>query len=442
MPKIINRKKQIEGFTFLALSFMAIFAILAGVIFWNYSNSIYSNSDKVLEQYVNYYRQTNLLSQPTLSNNKKGQHSSPVGSFDDFRGKLLYYDKNQKQIISENVDTLAQSASAPTFKMNVPFDSLDLDLPPQTVKTSKGYIRAQAIKFKDNTLMVPSGSDNQMTYAKYAYVFVDATDTVINLRHFQDLIIWSFAFAFGLAVMFAFVISRHNMKPILKAWQQQQDFVNNAAHELRTPMSVIQGKLETMLTKPDSTVRDQSEAIILSLSEVRRLNSLTNNMLTLAKTGSNMTKIEKEPTDVASFLNKIMTPYREMGDLEGKLVELDVNVDRSVALDRKRIHQLLVLLLDNALKYSDTGATVKVSAVIEKKRLVLTVADTGRGISNEAKKHIFDRFYREDKTGNRETGGTGLGLSIAEWIVQAHNGRIIVSDNQPQGTIFKVSLPL
>lgn len=84
---------------------------------------------------------------------------------------------------------------------------------------------------------------------------------------------------------------------------------------------------------------------------------------------------------------------------------------------------MLVLLLDNALKYSDEGALVSVKAGIEKKKFILSVADTGRGISDEAKKHVFDRFYREDKTGNRETGGTGLGLSIAEWVVQAHGGK-------------------
>lgn len=233
-----------------------------------------------------------------------------------------------------------------------------------------------------------------------------------------------------------------NMKPILKAWQQQQDFVNNAAHELRTPMAVIQGKLENMLMKPDSTVREQSNAIILSLSEIRRLTSLTNNMLTLAKSGSNMTRLEKEGTNISDFLSEIVSPYQEMAEFEAKKVLLSVEVDQQVFIDRKRIHQLMVLLIDNAMKYSDEDAVVAISATIEKKKLVLTVADTGRGISEEAKKHVFDRFYREDKTGNRETGGTGLGLSIAEWVVHAHNGKIIVLDNKPKGTIFKVTLPL
>ena len=207
-------------------------------------------------------------------------------------------------------------------------------------------------------------------------------------------------------------------------------------------MAVIQGKLENMLTHPESTVREQSNAIILSLSEVRRLTSLTNNMLTLAKSESNMTRIEKEPTNIADFLSRILAPYQEMAEFDGKQVLLSAHVNQPIYIDQKRIHQLIVLLVDNAMKYSEAGATVAIAASIEKRKFVLTVADTGRGISDEAKKHVFDRFYREDKTGSRETGGTGLGLSIAEWIVRAHGGKITVADNQPKGTVFRITLPL
>ncbi len=273
-------------------------------------------------------------------------------------------------------------------------------------------------------------------------VLVNVTDTMFNLQRFKQVIFWSFG-TFGLlALAISYVISRRNMIPILKSWQRQQDFVDTAAHELRTPLAVIQGKLETMLTHPEDTIRNQSSQIILSLSEIRRLNALTSNMLTLAKAGSNMTKLEKEATDIAEFLTEITAPYQEMAQFDEKEVTLATDVPQQVSIDRKRIHQLLVLLLDNALKYSSSGAKIAVSATVERKKLVLSVADTGSGISDEAKKHIFDRFYREDKTGNRETGGTGLGLSIAEWIVLAHNGKIVVYDNKPQGTVFKVTLPM
>ncbi|MFC4761105.1 sensor histidine kinase [Fructobacillus durionis] len=442
MTKLINRRQQIDNFATLALGLMVIFTFLAGVIFWIYTFTIYDNSDRVINQYVSYYQQSanddssdSTEADPT---GKKAAKSVTMNHYpEEFRGNMLYFDDKGNQIESQ---VTSGSKNVLTRKFSLKFDKDDLGESPKTIHKNKTYLRIQAVKFKKGTVMVPG--KNGVQSASYGYVFVDVTDTVVNLKKFQDVLIWSFIWAFIFALFFAYFVSRQSMKPILRAWQQQQDFVNNAAHELRTPMSVIQGKLETMLTKPTATVRDQSEAIILSLSEVRRLNSLTNNMLTLAKSGSNMTKIEKEKTDIKSFLMKVLSPYIEMGSLSDKKVTVDVNVPQEVAIDRKRIHQLMVLLMDNALKYSDDGDSVNVTAKVEKKRLVIAVADTGRGISAEAKKHIFDRFYREDKTGNRKTGGTGLGLSIADWIVQAHNGKIAVLDNKPKGTIFRVTLPL
>ncbi|MBS9335303.1 HAMP domain-containing histidine kinase [Fructobacillus sp. M1-13] len=438
MTKLINRKQQIDNFATLALGLMVIFTFLAGVIFWIYTFTVYDNSDRVINQYVSYYQQS-AMEEENDNNELAGKNSKSIGMShpDEFRGNMIYFDDKGNQIESQATTGLKNVLNR---KVHLKFDKDDLGESPKTIYKNKTYLRIQAVKFKRGSVVVPG--ENGVQSAAYGYVFVDVTDTVVNLKKFQDVLIWSFIWAFVLALFFAYFVSRQSMKPIISAWQQQQDFVNNAAHELRTPMSVIQGKLESMLTKPTETIRDQSEAVILSLSEVRRLNSLTNNMLTLAKSGSNMTKIEKEKTDIGAFMNKALMPYVEMGSLSGKTVSVDVNVDQEVAIDKKRMHQLLVLLMDNALKYSDDGDAINVTAAVEKRRLVINVADTGRGISAEAKKHIFDRFYREDKTGNRKTGGTGLGLSIAEWIVRAHNGKITVLDNKPKGTIFRVTLPL
>jgi two-component system, OmpR family, sensor histidine kinase CiaH len=438
MTKLINRRQQIDNFATLALGLMVIFSFLAGVIFWIYTFTIYDNSDRVINQYVAYYQQSDNDDSTDTDPGKKSTKSVTMNHYpEEFRGNMLYFDEKGNQIEGQ---ATTGAKNVLNRKVTLKFDKDDLGESPKTVYKNKTYLRIQAVKFKKGSVIVP-GKDGVQS-AAYGYVFVDVTDTVVNLKKFQDVLIWSFIWAFIFALFFAYYVSRQSMKPILRAWQQQQDFVNNAAHELRTPMSVIQGKLETMLTKPTATIREESEAVILSLSEVRRLNSLTNNMLTLAKSGSNMTKIEKEKTDIKAFMDKVLSPYVEMGSLSDKKVSLDVDVNQEVGIDRKRIHQLLVLLMDNALKYSDDGDAIRVSAKIEKRRLVIAVADTGRGISASAKKHIFDRFYREDKTGNRKTGGTGLGLSIAEWIVRAHNGKIVVMDNKPKGTIFKVVLPL
>lgn len=432
MPNAINKKQQVRGFIWLLASFFVIFSILASVIFVSYTRTVFNSADLAISQTISMYDSGGLLS----TSDKDVKNTQPVYSNSSTRTETWLFDKNGKLIIDNNVADTRQASLQKSLQQAIKFDKATMTVKPNTYKFYGNYYRIVGFKFKKNA----AKGYNQI--AVHGMVTVNVTDTINNLNNFKKVLFWSFGLFGILSVIVSYMISRRNMKPILKSWQQQQDFVNNAAHELRTPMAVIQGKLETMLTKPESTVRDQSNAIILSLSEVRRLNSLTNNMLTLAKTGSNMTTIEKESTDIKQFLENIITPYQEMAEFEEKTVTLEVDVNQAIFIDQKRIHQLLVLLLDNALKYSDAGATIAVKAGIEKKKFVLTIADTGRGISDEAKKHVFDRFYREDKTGNRQTGGTGLGLSIAEWVVHAHGGKITVADNQPQGTVFKVNLPL
>lgn len=431
MPSIINKKQQVRGFIWLLASFFVIFSILAGVIFLSYTRTVFLSADNAINQAIRLYDNEGLLS--TSENDVK--KSQPIAS-SSTRADTWSFDKNGKLIVDTSVTDPRQKAMAKALQATVKFKKSTLTDKAETYKIAGNYYRVIGVKFKKNA------AKSYDTIAVNGMIMVNVTDTMINLAHFKKVLFWSFGLFGLMAVLVSYVISRFNMRPILKSWQQQQDFVNNAAHELRIPMAVIQGKLENMLMKPEATVRDQSNAIILSLSEVRRLTSLTNNMLTLAKSGSNMTKIEKKATNVSEFLGEIIAPYEEMAQFDGKKVTLNVDVDQEVFIDQKRIHQLLVLLLDNALKYSDEGALVSVKAGIEKKKFILSVADTGRGISDEAKKHVFDRFYREDKTGNRETGGTGLGLSIAEWVVQAHGGKITVLDNTPQGTIFRIALPL
>lgn len=432
MPNAINKKQQVRGFIWLLASFFVIFSILASVIFVSYTRTVFNSADSAINQTLSMYDSNGLLS----TSDKDVKKPQPLYNNTSTRTETWLFDKNGKLIIDSNTEDTRQAALQKALQQAIKFDKATMTVKPNTYKLYGNYYRIIGFQFKKNA----AKGYNQI--AVHGMVTVNVTDTMDNLNNFKKVLFWSFGLFGILLVIVSYLIARRNMKPILKSWQQQQDFVNNAAHELRTPMAVIQGKLETMLTKPESTVRDQSNAIILSLSEVRRLNSLTNNMLTLAKTGSNMTTIEKESTDVKQFLENIITPYQEMAEFEEKAVTLEVDVNQAIFIDQKRIHQLLVLLLDNALKYSDAGATIAVKAGIEKKKFVLTIADSGRGISDEAKKHVFDRFYREDKTGNRQTGGTGLGLSIAEWVVHAHGGKITVADNQPQGTVFKVILPL
>ena len=133
--------------------------------------------------------------------------------------------------------------------------------------------------------------------------------------------------------------------------------------------------------------------------------------------------------------------FVEIGAMNGKLIDFDC--EHIIAnIDKDKINQVLVILLDNALRYTDEGDKITVHLSKVKDELVLSVKDTGIGISEETKAHMFDRFYREDKARNRDTGGRGLGLAIAKALVSICGGKISADHNNPKGTIMSITIPL
>lgn len=262
------------------------------------------------------------------------------------------------------------------------------------------------------------------------------------LDNLLEIIITGGVILFVVSIGAGILLARRTMIPIVNAWKKQRQFVEDASHELRTPLTVVQSQLELILKHPDSTVISNANYLGTALSETRRLAKLTSNLLTLARSDSDTLEIEKKPIDICNLIKKIIEPYIEIADMEDKHLRLNSDESLIVNCDEERISQLIIILLDNALKYTNAGDFIKVDLVSEEFRCSIRVTDTGIGIKEEEKEVIFERFYRGDKSRTRETGGTGLGLSIAKWIVDSHDGLIKAAQNHPKGTIIKVILPI
>lgn len=268
---------------------------------------------------------------------------------------------------------------------------------------------------------------------------IDAEQTIIN--NFGKLIIICSSIFIILSISASYLLSKKMMKPIIASWNKQAEFVENASHELRTPLTIIQNKLELLLRTPQEKIADKFESIALSLAETRRLSKLTSDLLTLARADSAETQLVIESFEVDNFIQEVCAPYQEIAESQDKNFWISLNCKININADKVRLHQLLVILLDNALKYTREHDNIGIKTYTEDQKIVLEVTDTGIGIKEENIKYIFDRFYREDKARSRETGGIGLGLSIAQWIVEKHRGAITVTSNQQNGTTFKVKLP-
>ena len=244
-----------------------------------------------------------------------------------------------------------------------------------------------------------------------------------------------------LALVVSFWASRFVIKAIMEAFEKQTNFVSDASHELRTPLAIIQSKLENILSHSDKTVMDVSDDLAVSLNEVIRLSKLTNNLLTLSRSDREKLDLDLQETDVYNLVMQTAEPFVEIGAMSGKLIDFDC--EHIIAnIDKDKINQVLVILLDNALRYTDEGDKITVHLSKVKDELYLSVKDTGIGISEETKAHMFDRFYREDKARNRDTGGRGLGLAIAKALVSICGGKISADHNNPKGTIMSITIPL
>lgn len=274
----------------------------------------------------------------------------------------------------------------------------------------------------------------------YVELLVNVNSEKEMMENFTDRLTIGTGIVILLSIFISYYLSKRAVDPIIKAYEKQAEFVQNASHELRTPLTIIQAKQEMLLQSPDSKIIEKSEDIALTLSETRRLSKMATELMDLARADSNNSVINKSNTDLNELIKNISVPYQEMANMQNKTLNVSTNCNKKVLVDPNKIRQLLVILLDNALKYTEEGDTIEINAHNVDDKIFINVKDTGIGISDVAIKHVFERFYREDKARSREKGGTGLGLAIAQTIVKGHGGTIKIVHNKPKGIIVIVKL--
>lgn len=282
---------------------------------------------------------------------------------------------------------------------------------------------------------------NEVIEDRYVQLLMNVdTEKAIVESYFQII---SAAVVVGIVCSFiaSIILSKKTLKPLEENILTQMEFVQNVSHELRTPLTIIQAKQELLLQEPNAKIIDKSEDISLTLSETKRLTKLVKDLLILSRADSNKLTLQKENINIDEYIKELVNPYKEIAEMQEKNIELELNYKLDIDVDTNKIYQLMIILLDNAIKYTETKDTIKIKTYMKDNRCVIEVADTGIGVSSEGLKRIFERFYREDSARSRETGGSGLGLSIANYIVTAHGGTIKASHNTPKGTIFTIKLP-
>ena len=255
---------------------------------------------------------------------------------------------------------------------------------------------------------------------------------------------WALAVLGGVALVFAagigYVLSGGAMKPVREAYEKQRQFAADASHELRTPLAVVLASADLLRSDPSITSPFLKQVIEDVRDEVKKMTKLVSDLLTVARTDGKANQMRLVRMDLVSAVQqtvRIMRPFAEKKDI---VIDEELPKRVEIHADEQKIRQLILILVDNAVKYTPEHGRISVCVQEDRWSVKLSVSDTGIGIAPEHQERIFERFYRVDKARSRRMGGNGLGLAIAREIVEAHGGSIAVESEPGKGTTFHIRL--
>ena len=428
-------KKQLSKNMLLNLiTFSIIFYMLGSVIYGKFNNSLYMSADSELEKVMHQQKKKmGEKEKPMKINIPEQDNNNPKPSNDDFDNKddgdnhdfqnprLVFIERSENGTINED------SNVSEIFK-DVDFNK-DLLSTIYEVNINNEYsYRAINYKLEDGTY-------------RQVLINVDAEKDIAN--QFKKTLIVTIIICIIVIVIASYLLSKRTLKPIIVSWKKQTKFVQDASHELRTPLAIIKAKQETLLERPESKIIDNAEDISTTLKETQRLTKLINELMELARNDSKEMKLNKEKFLLDKEIGALIGLYKQVAETQEKTLTLELNYKDYIYADQNKLKELLIILLDNSLKYTEPKDSIKIKTYKKENRCIIEVIDTGIGISKQDQEHIFERFYRAEKSRAREKGGMGLGLSIAYNIVKLHKGTIKVDNkNIEKGTRMIVKLPI
>lgn len=340
-----------------------------------------------------------------------GHPVEPVGGFDAFRSFSVLYDSNNRItdiFFHENSDFTEDEIRALAIKV--------IDTPKE-----RGVISRYLF------LVKKEGSGTRIYFLDYSM------EKALSLRLF-----WICLFIGLIGILFIFILvfflSRWMILPVQTAFEKQKQFIADASHELKTPLTIITTNAEVL-----SASLQNNKWLNHILAQTNRMSTLIRELLELARLDSGRESQDFLEFNMSTAVKNTALSFESMAYEYGKTYEINIMDNILLAGNENGIKQLTTILLDNAFKYSDDRGKISISLSQHGDKKILTIENTGKGIAKEEQTRIFERFYRSDSSRSRESGGYGLGLSIASSIVQTHRGNIQVKSDEQSHTKFIVT---
>lgn len=317
----------------------------------------------------------------------------------------------------------------------------------KVAKTDVGHIASisqdEAISYtkKAQSSHKSTGFLNQFHYKRKKdgsstlYVFVDSTNSIQTIQNFAFLSCFIGIICVLLVFTLIFFLSKRAIRPIAINMEKQKQFITDAGHEIKTPLSIISANTEVI-----EMCQGKSEWTESIHNQVNRMNELVQNLLALAKLDEEKLKLSMEDFSIDKILSNIINTFSIL--IDSKNLKLTTQIQTKVAItgDKKNIERLLSILLDNAVKYSDENGSLEIFLANKEKYIELSIYNSCCPVPQGDLSCLFDRFYRTDASRARESGGYGIGLSVAKSIVLAHQGKITAKQKN-DGVIFYILLP-
>jgi two-component system, OmpR family, sensor histidine kinase CiaH len=410
------RQTHIRLTFIISIVFIILISILASVIYFYTENRLYQSVNQSLQEQIDHAQIFPMMQ-------RDGGFHGPrsIRPDQDPRNRLLIWDENKELLpITRDYELFTDS---------------------EKLIRPKKYHTLTDVSVENFSYRYIAKKVDDPQFGKLTVQVIRNVDSEKELLKRLLLII---LIGCGIGVLCAigsgYFLAGRALVPIKNAWQKQQEFVSDASHELRTPLAVIQAKTDLLFRAPTATIQDKILDISAISNESRRLSKLVANLLTLARSDSDQIEMKKQSFRLDELLKEVLQHYEEIIAYQEKKVFLEADEPVSFFADKERIHQLIVILLDNAMKYTDEGGEIRLSCQQTHSAINLNVQDTGIGIPENDIPKIFDRFYQSDKARTAAVG-TGLGLSIAKWIIEKHHGKTRVQSKLGEGTTIEIIFP-
>ncbi len=292
-----------------------------------------------------------------------------------------------------------------------------------------------------NRVMITSRKVPSRNILQTIYVGKDISALYYGMQRATYVMVFLAFVALIFSSLFGYFLAGRAMQPIEEAYERQRQFAADASHELRTPLAVIMASTDVLRNDPSIKEPFLKQVIEDVRDEVKKMTNLVSDLLTVVRSENNALKLDIQKLDLSLIIEQQVRIMQALAEKKSITLRAENLIPLEIQADEQKIKQLVLILVDNAVKYTPDNGSVTVKMwQVNKARVAFSVEDTGIGISAEDKDKIFDRFFRVDKARSRAMGGNGLGLAIALEIVRMHHGNIKVDSVLGSGTKFTVEL--